>query len=104
MAFSPIRRRPEKVRSKRSGAVKRILRIFILCLFPLFLALIANANPAEQWIKVAGGKWNPHPQILSDIKAKIESYLLNQAKAQGRELKNWQEYISQYQGQEEDGK
>ena len=44
------------------------------------------------------------PKILVDLKAQIESYVRSQANAQGRELKNWQDYTFQYQGQEEKGR
>jgi len=42
-------------------------------------------------------------RMLADLKVQIESYVRSQAKAQGRELKNWQDYTFQYQGQEEKG-
>ncbi len=70
----------------------------------LFLAAITTAGAAERWIKVAGGKWDPNPTMLTDLKAQIESYVKSQAKTQGRELKNWQDYTFQYQGQEEKGR
>ena len=69
----------------------------------LSLAGITSGNAGDRWIKVAGGKWDPSPKILADLKAQIESYVRSQAKAQGRELKNWQDYTFQYQGQEEKG-
>jgi hypothetical protein len=70
----------------------------------LCLAVITTAGAAERWIKVANGKWDPNPKMLSDFKTKIETYVKSQAKAQGRELKNWKDYKFQYQGQEEKGK
>jgi len=70
----------------------------------LFLAVITSANADERWIKVAGGNWDPSPKMLADLKAQIESYVKTQAKAQGRQLKKWQDYIFQYQGQEEKGR
>jgi hypothetical protein len=63
--------------------------------FALFLAVITTVNADERWIKVAGGNWDPSPKMLADLKAQIESYVKNQAKAQGRELKRWQDYIFQ---------
>jgi len=81
-------------------------RIFLkaLILVPLCLAVVTNLIAAEPWIKVAGGKWDPTPKMLADLKAQIESYVRSQARAQGRELKNWQDYTFQYQGQEEKGR
>lgn len=70
----------------------------------LFLAVITSVNADERWIKVAGGNWDPSPKMLGDLKAQIESYVKNQAKAQGRELKKWQDYIFQYQSQEQKGR
>lgn len=70
----------------------------------LSLAVITAAGAAEQWIKTAGGTWDPSPGMLTDLKAQIKSYVKSQAKAQGRELKNWQDYTFQYQGQEEKGR
>ena len=70
----------------------------------LCLAVITTAAAAERWIKVAGGKWDPSPTMLSDLKAQIESYVKSQAKAQGRELKRWQDYTFQYQAREEKGR
>ncbi len=70
--------------------------------FCLFVS--ASVGAAEQWIKVAGGKWEPTPKMLLDLKTKIKAYVGSQAKADKRELQNWQTYIFQYQGQEEKGK
>jgi hypothetical protein len=70
----------------------------------LCLAMITTVAAAERWIKVGGGKWDPIPAMLTDLKAQMESYVKSQAKAQGRELKGWREYIFQYQGQEEKGR
>jgi hypothetical protein len=70
----------------------------------LFLSVITSVDADNHWIKVDGGNWDPSPKILADLKAQIESYVKNQAKAQGRELKNWQDYIFQYQGQEQKGR
>ena len=70
----------------------------------LCVAVITTTGAAERWIKVAGGRWDPSSTILTDLKAQIESYVKSQAKAQGRELKRWQDYTFQYQGQEEKGR
>jgi hypothetical protein len=70
----------------------------------LCVAVITTTGAAERWIKVAGGKWDPSSTMLTDLKAQIESYVKSQAKAQGRELKRWQDYTFQYQGQEEKGR
>jgi len=69
----------------------------------LSLAVIMSVNADERWIKVAGSNWDPNPKMLADLKGQIERYVKSQAKAQGRELKRWQEYIFQYQGQKEKG-
>ena len=70
----------------------------------LCLLVSAGVGAAEQWIKVAGGKWEPTPKMLLDLKTKIKAYVGGQAKADKRELQNWQTYIFQYQGHEEKGK
>jgi hypothetical protein len=79
---------------------KILLTIFS---FVLCLGLSTNSGAEEQWIKVAGGTWEPSPKMLSEIKSKIESHVKKYATAQGRELKNWQSYTFQYQGIEEKG-
>jgi len=83
--------------------MKRILLKPLISLVLCF-AVVTSVNAAECWIKVAGGKWDPSPKMLADLKAQIESYVRSQARAQGRELKNWQDYTFQYQGQEEKGR
>jgi hypothetical protein len=75
----------------------------VICLI-LFLALFPRAEAAGTWVKVIGGSWDPSPAMLTDLKAQIESYVKSHAKAQGRELKRWQGYTFQYQGQEEKGR
>lgn len=70
----------------------------------LSFSVITSAGSADRWIKVADGKWDPNPKMLSDIKTKIEAYVRSKAKTQKRELKNWQDYTFQYQGQEEKSK
>jgi hypothetical protein len=81
---------------------RKILKALIW--LALCLAVITTAGAAERWIKVGGGKWDPSPKMLADLKAQIESYVKSQARAQGRELKKWQGYTFQYQGQEEKGR
>jgi hypothetical protein len=80
----------------------KILKVLIW--LALSLAVITSVNAADRWIKVAGGKWDPGPKMLADLKAQIEPYVRIQAKAQGRELKSWRDYTFQYQGQEEKGR
>jgi hypothetical protein len=46
-----------------------------LILVPLRLAVVTTLIAAESWIKVAGGKWDPNPKMLADLKAQIESYV-----------------------------
>jgi hypothetical protein len=70
----------------------------------LALTVATTVNAADGWIKVAGGEWDPTPKMLNDLKAQIESYVSSRAKAQGQELKNWEDYTFQYQGQEEKGR
>jgi hypothetical protein len=82
----------------------KINRLKSLIRFTLFLAIITSVNAGERWIKVGGGNWDPSPKMLADLKAQIESFVKTQAKAQGRELKKWQDYVFQYQGQEENGR
>jgi len=67
--------------------------------FALCISVITMAGAEEQWIKVTGGKWDLSPKMLSEIKTRIESHVKKHAKAQGRELKSWQSYTFQYQGQ-----
>ena len=77
----------------------KIIIGLVLCLF-----VSASVGAADQWIKVAGGKWEPSPKMVADLKAQIESYVRSQAKAQSRELKRWEDYTFQYQGREEKGR
>ncbi len=76
----------------------------VFILFALCLVVVTSVNAAESWIKVAGGKWDPSPQMLTNLKTQIESYVRSQAKAQNRELRQWKDYTFQYQGQEEKGR
>ncbi len=57
-----------------------------------------------QWVRVNGGSWEPDRQLVRELKAQLEPYVKATAKAQGRELRNWSEYIFQYQGLEEKGR
>ncbi len=79
-----------------------LLKAFVS--FTLSLAVITGVKAGERWIKVVGGNWEPSPQILSELKTKIEGYVKSQGEAQGREFKNWQDYTFQYQGEEEKGR
>ena len=75
----------------------------VICLI-LFLALFTRAEAGDTWVKVSGGSWDPSPTMLTDLKAQIESYVKSQAKAQGKELKRWQDYTFQYQARKEKGR
>ena len=83
--------------------MKTIL-IKILIVFALCFLVYGNVVAEEKWIKVDGGKWDPSPKMISDLKTKIEFYVRSQAKTQKSELQNWQTYTFQYQGIEERGK
>ncbi len=82
----------------------RLITISLKTLISLLcLALGTGALASDKWIRVHGA-WDPGPEILDQFKSKIETYVSAQAKAQGRELKNWSAYTFQYQGQEENGR
>jgi hypothetical protein len=53
---------------------------------------------------VNGGSWEPDRRLVRELKAQLGPYVKATARAQGRELRNWSEYIFQYQGLEEKGR
>jgi hypothetical protein len=81
------------------ASLPQALIVIIVC-----LGLAIGLEAADKWVKVNGGSWEPSPKMLVDLKAQIESYVKSQVKAQGRELKRWEDYTFQYQGREEKGR
>jgi len=79
-----------------------LLKTLVSLALPFAIATSVDAD--ERWIKVAGGKWDPSPKMLVDLKAQIKSYVCKQAKAQGRELRKWQDYTFQLLASEENGR
>ena len=69
--------------------------------FCLFFILSVAEGSEEQWIRVNSGTWDPGPEIMADLKNRIEPNIRNIANSQGRKLKDWQDYIFQHQGREE---
>jgi hypothetical protein len=72
-----------------------------LLAFTLVVAIHAHAQ--NTWVRVHGGSWEPDSKVLTDLKAGLERYVKAAARGQRRELRNWAEYVFQYQGQEEKG-
>jgi hypothetical protein len=68
------------------------------------LSPIAIAEPGNSWIQVEGGSWVPDTQTISTMKEKIEPFVRAQTKTAGRQLRAWNTYTFQYQGQEDRGK
>ena len=62
-----------------------------------------EARAQGRWVPVQGG-WQPEPQVVSELKAKLQPYVESKAQAQGRKMRTWSEYTFQYQGQEEKGR
>jgi len=88
---------------KLNASMKPLSRGFnVIVVFSLGLAVVAHAE--NTWVRVNGGSWEPDRQLVRELKAQLEPYVKATAKAQGRELRNWSEYIFQYQGLEEKGR
>jgi len=81
----------------------RLLFTSIKLLLALSLAWTSPSFAENAWVHVSNGHWIPEPSALADLKAHIESYSTSSARKQKRELRNWSEYVFQYQGQEEKG-
>ena len=81
----------------------RLLPNATKALLALSFAWAATAFAETTWVRVKGGKWNPGPQVLAELKARLESYTKGSAQKEGRKLKSWAEYTFQYQGREEKG-
>jgi hypothetical protein len=62
------------------------------------LAFQCNAMGIGRWVLVQGGAWSPDENVVSDIAASIQTYVQEQAKASGKEMKLWSTYTFQYQG------
>jgi hypothetical protein len=73
----------------------------VVLAFTLIVAIHAHAQNA--WVRVHGGSWEPDSQVVTELRAGLERYVKATARGQGRELRNWAEYIFQYQGREEKG-
>ncbi len=67
------------------------------------LVVTMHAHAQNTWVRVQGGSWEPDSQLVTELKAQLEPYVKATARDQGRELRNWAEYIFQYQGREEKG-
>jgi hypothetical protein len=57
----------------------------------------------DRWFKV-NGAWEPAPTLVRDLEAQLEPYVKKAAQMQGRTLRNWEEYVFQYQAQETKGR
>ena len=71
------------------------MKISKACVFTITFAFAVIASAENIWVKVKGG-WEPNEQILSTMKADIETYVKNEAKQQKRELLKWDKYMFQY--------
>jgi len=63
-----------------------------------------TAYAQNAWVRVKGGTWEPEAQVLSELKVQLAPYAQGRAQAEGRKLRNWNEYTFQYQGLEEKGR
>ena len=81
----------------------RLLPTATKALLKLSFVWTAIAFAENTWVRVKGGKWNPEPQVLTELKARLGPYTKGSAQKQGRKLKSWAEYTFQYQGREEKG-
>jgi hypothetical protein len=57
----------------------------------------------DRWIKVKGD-WEPAQATVRELKAQLEPHAKKTAQMQGRKLRNWEEYVFQYQAQEDKGR
>ncbi len=76
----------------------------MLAVLALSLAPSVNAEPENNWVRVEGGSWVPDAETTSKMKEKIEPFVSAQARAIGRQLREWKSYTFQYQGRGERGK
>ena len=71
----------------------------ILALYVCSAAFAAD----NRWVGVKGD-WEPAPTVLAELKARLEPFAKKAAQEQGRKLRNWEEYVFQYQGQKTAGR
>src|SRR2546425_735 len=57
----------------------------------------------DRWIMVKGA-WEPAQATVRDLEAQLAPYAKKTAQMQGRKLRNWEEYVFQYQAQEANGR
>ena len=69
---------------------------------PHILAALSLA--VGSWIALPGGTWDPIATDVAPAQAQLESYIRQQAAAQGERLPAWSSYTFQYQGQMLDGR
>ena len=67
------------------------------------LLLSVDASAENIWVKAKEGNWELSRETLTAMKTDIEVYTKNEAKAQGRELLDWNRYMFQYLAREVDG-
>ena len=72
--------------------------------FLVSMAFAGGVLAENRWIHVKGGSWHPTATVMNDVKTALEPYIKEQAKIRERKLRNWGEYIFQYQGGEEKGR
>ena len=66
--------------------------------------MVAAALTADgRWVKVPGS-WEPAPTLARALEAALKPFVNEAAKVQGRELRNWEQYVFQYQAQETKGR
>ena len=83
--------------------MRQTLQILVAVLVLGFTSAV-NAAPDNIWVGVEGGSWVPSAEAISKLKEQIEAFVSNQAKTEGRKLREWKTYTFQYQGQEENGR
>jgi hypothetical protein len=72
----------------------------------LILSLIACIVLAAEstWTRIEGGSWQPSDQIMSKIKANLETHMKSKESVFRTSLKKWDTYRFQYQGQEKNNR
>lgn len=78
---------------------KVLLAVIVFCSAPA-----VATDTGVRWVSVAGGSWSPQAETVSRIKRELEHYVKARAKLENKILRDWNTYIFQYQGQEENGK
>jgi hypothetical protein len=74
----------------------------LLALLAIFIGSDSFAGNGR-WVKVAGA-WEPAPILVRDLEAELKPVIDKAAEVEGRKLRNWEDYVFQYQAQETKGR